>query len=301
MTSSRQMIIILFIAAVSCAVILTFVYAFTEPQIVETEKNLTLRYLREVISAKEFKVIIPDTLWQALDSLDNQVGIAFHIFPQGYGGPIPLFVGIDLNRKITSIKIAGPPEGLKETPGLGARIIEPDFTGQFVGKSKEELVIKQDGGEIDAVTSATISSRAVCNGIKKGIELYIGYLPGSIKEDNRKNVFRDADQFIEIIKDTLWYAITGCETLGIVFTGAVMGYLDSIKFMVGLNKKLAITGVEILYSQETEGIGERLREREFLDKFKEAMPEAISGATISSQALINGVKEFLKRYQGYLK
>jgi electron transport complex protein RnfG len=60
----------------------------------------------------------------------------------------------------------------QETPGLGARIVEvrpggekPWFTSQFEGKSGDELRLKKDGGGIDAITGATISSRAVAGGV----------------------------------------------------------------------------------------------------------------------------------------
>jgi Na+-translocating ferredoxin:NAD+ oxidoreductase RnfG subunit len=62
-----------------------------------------------------------------------------------------------------------------------------------------------------------------------------------------------------------------------------------------------ITGVEILYSNETPGIGEVIRSREFLDSFKEKIPDAITGATVSSKALINGVEEKVECYKDYLK
>lgn len=300
MTSSRQMIVTLFIVAVSCAVVLSFVYAFTGPKIEKTKKNLLLQGLEQVIPGKEFKEIIPDTLWQVFDSLDNFVGIAFRVFPLGYGGLIPIIVGLDVNKKITGIKIAGPSEGLKETPGLGAKIIEPEFTNQFTNKSEKEIAIKKDGGEIDAITAATISSRAVCNGISKGIKEYFGYLV-KLKKDERNSVFPEAQEFVEITKDLLWYAMKGGETLGIVFISSTFGYQDSIKFIIGLDTAQKITGVEILYAKETEGIGEKIKDREFLDKFKQEIPEAISGATISSQTLIDGVKEAVQQYNKYLR
>jgi electron transport complex protein RnfG len=48
-----------------------------------------------------------------------------------------------------------------ETPGLGTRIAEPEFTNQFSGKRIEDVRLRQDGGVIDAITGATISSRAI--------------------------------------------------------------------------------------------------------------------------------------------
>ena len=298
MTSAKQMIVTLFIVALVCSIVLSFVYSFTSPRIANTQSELTLAGLKEVSAAQEFVEIIPDTLWRALDSSGNCSGIVFRVFPQGYGGPIPITVGIDLDGKITGIRIASAAEGMKETPGLGAKITEKDFIEQFKGKEASEVPLKKDGGEIDAITAATISSRAVCDGIKTGIEKYTSYL-GAVP--NKVNVFPAAQEFVEIVKEKLWYALSDTDTLGIVFISSAQGYSNCITFMVGVDNDGEITGVEIVYSNETPGIGDKIREREFLDKFTEGMPEAITGATISSKALIEAVKNDIELYQEYLK
>ncbi len=298
MTSTKNMVLTLLIVAIVCSVVLSFVYSYTEPRIAETQAQLTLGGLKQVINAQEFVEIIPDTLWNAVDSSGILTGIVFRVFPQGYGGPIPITVGLDLNGKITGVRIASAAEGLKETPGLGVKITEPEFKDQFIDKCAPEAQLKSDGGEIDAITAATISSRAVCNGIKNGIETYLNYLETPI---DKRCVFSDAREFVEIIKDTLWYALKDADTIGIVFVGFTQGYLDCIEFMVGVGTDAKISGVEILYSSETEGIGEAIREKEFLDKFKEGSAEAITGATVSSQVLIDAIEEYITRYKEYLK
>jgi electron transport complex protein RnfG len=52
-----------------------------------------------------------------------------------------------------------------ETPGLGMKLTTPEFSGQFSGKDGTSLSVKKDGGEIEAITAATITSRAVCRAI----------------------------------------------------------------------------------------------------------------------------------------
>ena len=52
-----------------------------------------------------------------------------------------------------------------ETPGLGMNLNTPEFSGQFAGKDGSSLSVRKDGGEIEAITSATITSRAVCRAI----------------------------------------------------------------------------------------------------------------------------------------
>ena len=298
MTSAKQMIVTLFIVALVCSIVLSFVYSFTSPRIANTQSELTLAGLKEVSAAYEFVEVIPDTLWRALDSSGDCSGIVFRIFPQGYGGPIPITVGIDLDGKITGIRIASAAEGMKETPGLGAKITEKDFIEQFTGKDVSEVPLKKDGGEIDAITAATISSRAVCDGIKTGIEKYTNYLRA---EPDKRVVFPAAQEFVEIVEEKLWYALNGTDTVGIVFISSAQGYCDRITAMVGVNNHGEITGVEIVCSNETPGIGDKIREREFLDKFTEGVPETITGATISSEALIRAIKNDIELYKEYLK
>jgi electron transport complex protein RnfG len=292
------MVVTLFVVAVTCAVVLSFVYAFTEPRIEETKIQMTLSGLAEVISAHEFVEVTPGTLWQALDSAGNDVGIVFRVFPQGYGGPIPITVGLNNEAIITGIRVASAAEGLSETPGLGAKITEPSFTDQFKDKCAAEVSLEQDGGAIQAITAATISSRAVSDGVRKGIETYAGNLGVPF---DMNCVFAEADNFVEVLPGSLWYALGGSDTLGIVFFGAAEGYLDAIKFAVGYSRDQSITGVTIVYSQETEGIGEVIRDEEFLEQFKQGIPDAISGATVSSKALIDGVRTGIERFKEYVE
>jgi electron transport complex protein RnfG len=52
-----------------------------------------------------------------------------------------------------------------ETPGLGAKITTDAWTGQFTGKTRDQAALKKDGGAIDAISAATISSRAVTRAV----------------------------------------------------------------------------------------------------------------------------------------
>lgn len=81
--------------------------------------------------------------------------------PNGYGGDIRLMVGLTPDRKVVSYQVLAA----NETPGLGAKLGTPEFANQFGGKSAAGLKVKKDGGAIDAITGATITSRAVCGAI----------------------------------------------------------------------------------------------------------------------------------------
>ena len=80
----------------------------------------------------------------------------------GYGGEIRLMVGFKADKEtVISYKVLAA----SETPGLGMKLSTPEFAGQFRGKRAAALKVKKDGGEIEAITSATITSRAVCEAI----------------------------------------------------------------------------------------------------------------------------------------
>lgn len=84
----------------------------------------------------------------------------------GYGGAIRLMVGIDAAGTVCDIKVVAA----NETPGLGAKIDGDDFKAGVRGRAlTQNWTVKKDGGDVDAVTSATISSRAACEAIRDAI------------------------------------------------------------------------------------------------------------------------------------
>jgi len=93
----------------------------------------------------------------------EKAGYAFIASGSGYSGDIDILVGMDNDFVIKDISVLSQ----IETPGLGSRITESSFTDQFKGLSATDIALKADGGKIDAVTGATISSRAVVNAVQK--------------------------------------------------------------------------------------------------------------------------------------
>ena len=100
------------------------------------------------------------------DASGALVGKTGTIVTKGYGGEIEITVGIDRNGAVTGVSVGG--SSFAETAGLGARAKEPWFMEQFIGKAAP-IAIAKDGGEIDAITSATITSRAVTNAVDDAV------------------------------------------------------------------------------------------------------------------------------------
>ena len=100
---------------------------------------------------------------------DEVTALAYSSSATGYHGVIEIMVGVGLDGKLTGISIMTH----TETPGLGARIVEPDFTDQFRGQElSDELKLSSDGGQVDGISGASISSKGVVTAVRKALELF---------------------------------------------------------------------------------------------------------------------------------
>ena len=96
-------------------------------------------------------------------------GAAFEAQAEGYGGPILLMAAVDAGGALCGVRILLAD---RETPGLGSKIREAAFLDQFRGRKGDPrwAAVRKDGGDVEAVTGATISSRAVVRAVKSGLE-----------------------------------------------------------------------------------------------------------------------------------
>ena len=118
----------------------------------------------------------------AYDEVGNVVGCAINVAPVGFGGPIVIKVGFDVNGVIWNTKVLSQ----AETPGLGAKCVEPSFSEQFKGfdPAEKDLAVKKDGGDVDAITASTITSRAYADGLLLASKVFqaIGQTPMLLDE-----------------------------------------------------------------------------------------------------------------------
>jgi len=107
--------------------------------------------------------------------------VAYETFGKGFGGDVGIMVGVNLE---TDELLGMGVTTHSETPGLGSRAKDdPSFGAQFKGMSiKEPFKVKTDGGEIDAVSGATITSKGVCAGITASSEFYKKLKPQIIEK-----------------------------------------------------------------------------------------------------------------------
>lgn len=105
-------------------------------------------------------------------------GVAFETSRKGYSGDIRLLLGIDENGKLLGVRVLSH----TETPGLGDKIevARTDWITRFTGLSlgnpaDEKWAVKKDGGPFDQFAGATITPRAVVNGIRDGLRLFAAH------------------------------------------------------------------------------------------------------------------------------
>lgn len=111
----------------------------------------------------------------ALDESGNEIGYAVAITTKGFSAGLKLMYGVDSNGAITGLSVV---DCSNETPGLGANAKNESFYGQFTGKSGDVKVTK-DGGDIEALTGATITSRAIADAATEAIQYVTeNYLKG---------------------------------------------------------------------------------------------------------------------------
>lgn len=175
MTSKTWMVLSLVVTCVVAAVALAAVYNVTKPVIEKQAADAVSAALSKVMpGATRFEPQIADSLWYAFDAAGTKVGIVIRTAPRGYGGSVPVMAGIGLDGRVVGLEVSA--QGLKETPGLGLKAIQPEFSCQFAGKTSTEAKLKKDGGAVDAISAATITSRAVASGLAAAMDKYREHL-----------------------------------------------------------------------------------------------------------------------------
>lgn len=146
-----------------CAAVLAYVDSVTKGPIAEMKVKQEQAAVKAVLPAGAEKIEPAGEAFVGKDAAGKVVGYAAKgTDPGGYGGDVVLMVGFKADKKtVECYKTLVA----TETPGLGMKLSAPEFAGQFAGKDGSALKVKKDGGAIEAITSATITSRAVCRAI----------------------------------------------------------------------------------------------------------------------------------------
>ena len=182
----KNMSLCLLVICLVCSGLLAGVYALTKEPIDAAAKGKNEAAIMEVlpetaVAVEEERTVEFEgasyTYNLGYDEQGNTVGCAINVAPVGFGGPIAIKVGFDVNGVIWNTKVLSQ----AETPGLGAKCVESAFSAQFKGFNPAEktLAVKKDGGDVDAITASTITSRAYTDGIALAVKVFqaIGQTP----------------------------------------------------------------------------------------------------------------------------
>ena len=165
----RLAITLLLITAVVAAA-LAGVNSVTAPVIAQLKAEKIQNAIEQVLPGGGESVAFTDDTGWVSNVYKSDSGYAVEVTPTtGFNGAITMMVGIDTEGKILGISVVSQ----TETAGLGAVAAATTsageaFRGQYVGLSGSVSVTK-DGGEVEAITGATITSRAICDGVNAAL------------------------------------------------------------------------------------------------------------------------------------
>lgn len=168
----------LFVICIVVAFLLAATNELTKGPIAEVQAETAAQAMKQVCpEAESFEGAqgLESETYRGFDSEGNLVGYAVNVTEKGYGGDLEVMVGISTDGQVTGVEILT----CNETPGLGANCTKSEFTDQYkqtIPESGEFTVVKDgtgaDGGRIDALTGATITSKAVTEAVNRAVEIY---------------------------------------------------------------------------------------------------------------------------------
>ena len=174
-SSFANMVIVLTVITVVAAACLGAMNNLTAEPIAASKKAKQEEAIKAVLpeftTVDEETIVNEQKIFRAYNANGELVGIAIETKELGFGGDVTTMVGFDANGTIVDYSLLAH----AETPGLGSKLVDwfkvkSDIRG--AGANKMPLRVSKDGGEYDAITAATISSRAFLNSINKAYETY---------------------------------------------------------------------------------------------------------------------------------
>lgn len=156
----------LFLITTIVAGLLGLVNYVTADTIAEQIAQKAENAMRQVLEADSYEPLdVPEESAVTAAYRAGDRGYVVRVAPNGFGGAIDMMVGVDVSGAVTGVAIVSQ----SETASLGANCTREDFRAQFTGKTGT-LSVSKDGGEIEALTGATVTSRAVTEGVNTALE-----------------------------------------------------------------------------------------------------------------------------------
>jgi len=176
-SSFKNMVMCLLVICLVCSALLAGVYALTKSPIEAAAQAKTNNAIAQVVpdfdgepAMATIQVDGKDYVYYTVSKGGNIAGYAIQASSSGFGGALNLMVGMTASGEIYNTSVLSH----SETPGLGAKCTEPAFSDQFKGFNpfKKKLAVRKDGGDVDAITASTITSRAYCAALENAVAAY---------------------------------------------------------------------------------------------------------------------------------
>ncbi len=166
--ATLKLAVILFAFAAVVAILLGLVNKVTSERIAAFNAEKTAAAMRAVLPAESY-TRVEDSAAYKIDLVRDiytadDKGWVVMVVPTGFGGELEIAVGVDMAEEVTGVSIIR----MSETSGLGANAKNTSFREQYIGRGGT-LAVNKDGGEIQALTGATITSRAVTRGVNAAL------------------------------------------------------------------------------------------------------------------------------------
>lgn len=163
-----NMVLVLGLTCLFCSGVLGGAYVLTKEPIEKAQAQKTNKAIAQVLPHfTDVKYNEEEHYYTATDG-DNLVGYAIESTTVGFGGPLSLIVGVTPDGVVYNTSVLSH----AETPGLGAKCTsDAKFMDQWKGfnPSIKKLSVKKDGGDVDAITASTITSRAYTEAVKNAV------------------------------------------------------------------------------------------------------------------------------------
>ena len=170
-----NMVLVLGATCLFCSAILGGAYALTKEPIEAAAAEKTNRAIAQVLPAFEtagerqfVEALGKDFPYYEAKNGEDLAGYAIESTVVGFGGNLTLMVGITPDRVVYNTSVLAH----SGTPGLGAKCTsDPKFVSQWQGfdPSVKKLIVKKDGGDVDAITASTITSRAYAQAVENAL------------------------------------------------------------------------------------------------------------------------------------
>ena len=174
-----NMVLVLGLVCLACSAVLGGAYVITKAPIAAAAEAKTQAAVAQVLPHFETLEYNADNHYYTAKDGEAVVGYAIESTVVGFGGPLSLMVGVTVDGVVYNTSVLSH----SETPGLGAKCsTDAKFMDQWRGfdPAVKKLSVKKDGGDVDAITASTITSRAYTLAVENALKTFdtISVIPG---------------------------------------------------------------------------------------------------------------------------